>query len=80
MGLKRTLSPCPVRSELGFFRLVRLLCREVEAVQHQVTYPSQRPTQAPAVGRGGRNYGSSPVAALVAALAGPGYQLRAVAA
>ena len=27
-GLKRTRKPCPVRSELGFFRLVRLLYGE----------------------------------------------------
>lgn len=31
-GLKRTRSPRPVRSELGFFRLVRLLCWEEVAL------------------------------------------------
>lgn len=33
-GLKRTRSPRPVRSELGFFRLVRLLCREEVALTY----------------------------------------------
>lgn len=40
-GLKRTRKPCPVRSELGFFRLVRLLYGE------KVCFGFQRdPTQA----------------------------------